>query len=145
MDEAKESAQQVTRRTKKKPLLYVAAGLVTLLLLVAGTYGYLYASVPEHIRRPAFQHYHFRTQIVVNGAAVDFSEDEFQQAYDSTACSAEVGGTPIDFHDNVDQMTHVHWDGMTGGEFLKYYGWNFIGGSDEVLGRRYDAGLTPQS
>jgi hypothetical protein len=38
-------------------------------------------------------------------------------------------------------MTHIHWDGMTGGEFLKYFGWNFISGSDDNLGHRYDSGL----
>jgi hypothetical protein len=115
-----------------------------LLLISAGAYGYGYATTPANIRRPAFEHYHFRTQIIVNGQPVDFSRDEFQQEYDATSCSAEVGGTPVDFHDNVDQFTHIHWKGVTGGQFMKYFGWNFIGGSDEIVGRRYDNGMAPQ-
>jgi hypothetical protein len=106
----------------------------------------LYASIPEHIRKPTFQHYHFRSQILVDGKAVDFSKDEFQEETGTaTTCNAAVGGVPMDFHDKMDQLAHVHWNGMTGGEFLKYFGWNFIGGSDELLGRRYDAGVMPQS
>ncbi len=123
-----------------------AITVVAIVLLIGGAYGYLFASTPEHIRKPTYQHYHFRTQILVDGQAVDFSKQEFQKETDaSITCSAAVGGVPIDFHDQLDQMTHVHWNGMTGGEFLKYFGWNFIGGSDELLGRRYDAGLMPRS
>lgn len=126
---------------KKKYLLY-AAGLVAGFVVLAGLYaGYVYASTPEHLRKPAFQHYHFRTQILVDGQAVNFAEDKYQQVYDKGSCSTDLAATPIHFHDHVDQMTHIHWDGMTGGEFLKYYGWNFIGGDDQSLGYRYDQGM----
>ena len=37
----------------------------------------------------------------------------------------------------------LEWD--DGRRVLKYFGWNFIGGDDEVLGRRYDAGIMPSS
>lgn len=138
--------KEIKRSKKKKIVLYVAAGIIGVLLLLGGLYGYLFVSTPEHIRKPAYQHYHFRTQVLVDGKAVDFSKDEFQEeTVASTTCSAAVGSVPIDFHDKMDQMTHVHWSGMTGGEFLKYFGWNFIGGSDDLLGRRYDAGLMPNS
>lgn len=130
----------------KKGIIYTVGIVVAVVLLAGGVYGYLYASTPEHIRKPSYQHYHFRTQISIEGKAVDFSKDEFQkEVATSTTCSAAVGGVPIDFHDKMDQVTHVHWAGMTGGEFLKYFGWNFIGGNDASLGRRYDAGLKPSS
>lgn len=129
----------------RKLVMRLVAGIAGVFVLAAGVYGYLYASTPGHIRKPTYQHYHFRTQILVDGKAVDFSRDEFQKEYSSTACSAEVGAAPIDFHDKMDQMTHVHWNGMTGGEFLKYFGWNLIGGNDGLLGRRYDAGFMPSS
>lgn len=128
----------------KKTTAYLVVISATFVILVGGMYGYLYASTPEHLRKPTYQHYHFRTQILVDGKAVDFSKDEFQVASGgSTSCSAEVGSIPIDFHDKMDQLTHVHWNSMTGGEFVKYFGWNFIGGNDDLLGRRYDAGLMP--
>lgn len=132
-------------RFNKKVAIYIASFIAAVVVLAGGIYGYIYASTPEHIRKPTYQHYHFRTQILVNGKAVDFSKEEFQkETAASTTCSAAVGGVPIDFHDKMDQLTHVHWSGMTGGEFLKDFGWNFIGGSDELLGRRYDAGVKPQ-
>lgn len=130
----------------KKAIITFVSILVAAALLAGGVYGYLYASIPEHIRKPTYQHYHFRTQILVDGKAVDFSKDEFQKVVaNSATCSAAVGSAPIDFHDKMDQLTHIHWNGMTGGEFLKYFGWNFSGGSDGLLGRRYDNGLMPDS
>lgn len=130
----------------KKSLIYGLVGVAGLLLIACGVYGYTYASIPSHIRKPTYQHYHFRTQILVDGKAVDFSKDEFQkETGTSTTCSDAVGSTPIDFHDKMDQLTHVHWNGMTGGEFLKDFGWNYIGGNDEVLGQRYDDGLKPSA
>lgn len=125
----------------KKPFIIGGIVLATIAFIVAGSYGFLYASSPSHIRHPEIEHYHFRTQIIVDGQPVDFSSDEFQQDYKKGVCSSGISETPVDFHDNMDQMTHVHWDGMTGGEFLKYFGWNFIGGSDNKLGRRYDGGF----
>jgi hypothetical protein len=118
----------------KRSLLRGVSALLAFGVLAAAYAGYVYASTPAHLRKPAFGHYHFRTQIVVNGEPVKFSADQFQQAYDASSCSTELSGVPIDFHDKADQMTHVHWDGMTGGEFLKDFGWNFIGGDDASLG-----------
>lgn len=127
----------------KSPWAFITYATLSLLLFVGGLYGYLYVSTPGNIRHPSFDHYHFRTQIVVNGKPVDFSRQKFQEdiSKNSTSCSIELNGTPIDFHDNEDQMTHIHWGGITGGQFLKYYGWDLIGGSDGSLGRRYDQGM----
>lgn len=131
----------ISRLRKNRLVVATVASLVGLLVLGGGYYGYLYASTPEHIRNPSYEHYHLRTQIIADGQAVDFSEDQFQVDYDASTCSAELSEQPIDFHDNEDQMTHIHWSGITGGELLKYYGWNFIGGEDDSLGRRYDQGM----
>lgn len=129
-------------KLNKKIVAYTFAIVTGALILVGGLYGYMYISTPEHIRKPAYQHYHFRTQIIVDGKAVDFSKEEFQKEIATkNTCSAAVGGVPIDFHDKMDQVTHVHWADMTGGEFIKDFGWNYIGGSSDLLGRRYDAGL----
>lgn len=124
----------------KKTILAVAVAIAAAGVLAGGVYGLLYATTPAHIRHPAFEHYHFRAQIIVNGQDVDFSADKFQQHYDSGNCTIEVGDQPVDFHDNAKQMAHVHWDGMSGGEILKYFGWNLIGGGDGSLGWRYDGG-----
>ena len=138
-DELKE---EITAKADKKSW-FIKGGIVALALLIfsGGYYGYLYASTPSHLRNPEFEHYHLRTQIVVDGEPIDFSHREFQEEYDKNSCSAELTGQPIDFHDDMDQMAHVHWRGITGGEFLKFYGWNLIGGEEDSLGRRYDQGM----
>jgi len=126
---------------KNKYLIRVGLLIVAGLLVFSAYYGYLYASTAGHMRMPTLDHYHFRTQLLVEGEIVDFSDDKFQQEYDKDTCSADLSGTPIDFHDSVGQMTHVHWGGITGGELLKYYGWNLIGGDDDSMGTRFDQGF----
>lgn len=121
--------------------LPLVAVVTALLILSGGFYGYLYASTPSHLRYPEYEHYHIRTQIVADGELVDFSRSEFQEDYDATTCSADITGQPVDFHDDQDQMAHVHWRGISGGEFLKFYGWNLLGGDDSSLGKRYDQGM----
>lgn len=131
------------RFNPKGPLAMTAYVAAALTLFLGSGYAYLYASTPGNIRHPSFGHYHFRTQIIVDGRPVDFSRQEFQEDTSNTAtsCSIALNGTPIDFHNNEDQLTHIHWGGITGGQFLKYYGWNLIGGGDNSLGRRYDQGM----
>lgn len=144
---AQPEAHQAVRRPRnilRSKFVIIPIAVVSAALIVAGgIYGFTYASTPEHIRRPAFDHYHFRTQIIVDDQAVNFSEAKFQEdtSNSTTSCSVSLNGTPIDFHDNEDQMTHIHWAGVTGGEFLKYFGWNFIGGDGGSLGQRYDFGM----
>lgn len=145
MSKNEETIKETTATESKKmingTIKIIGGMLLATVVLVLITYGLMYLSSPAHIRYPTYEHYHLRTQIIVDGQAVDFSADEYQQEYDAGTCSAELSGQPIDFHDNEDQMTHVHWSGITGGELLKNYGWNLIGGNDNSLGRRYDQGL----
>jgi hypothetical protein len=142
-ENAKEEKPKQETVSSSKKSWFIKGGVVALALMLfsVGYYGYIYASTPSHLRNPEFEHYHLRTQIIVDGNPVDFSYDEFQEDYDKNSCSAELTGQPIDYHDEMDQMAHVHWRGITGGEFLKFYGWNLIGGEDNTLGRRYDQGL----
>ncbi len=119
----------------KKILLGVLAAGVAVVLLGSV---YVYAVSPAVIRSPKFQHYHFRLQVLVNGEAENFGEPKYQRGYPKDNCNAELAEQPIHFHDNKDQFVHIHWDGMTGGMVLKYFGWNFIGGMDNALGYKTD-------
>lgn len=125
----------------KKSIAYIIATVVAFTVFAGSTFGYMYFSTPHHIRYPAFEHYHARAQIIVDGQPVNFAAKEFQKEYDKSSCSAELSGEPFDFHDDMDQMVHVHWDGMTGGEFLKFYGWSLNDAKGDSLGRRFDNGL----
>ena len=132
--DAKKSGSSRRRNLIKTLVIVVAAAILS-----AGSYvGYIYAVSPEHIRNPKFEHYHFRMQILVDGKAENFAEQKYQTGYAKDQCNANLPEQPVHFHDNKDQFTHIHWEGMTGGIALKYYGWNYIGGLGDALGYKLD-------
>lgn len=143
-EKAKDSTNS-SHMNKRKIGLFVAGLLLLILVIVVGLRGYQFASTPDAIRQPTVDHYHFRTQIFYDGQPINFADQKYQETYDGGQCSANLPDTPIHFHDNTDQMTHIHWNGMTGGLFLKYYGLNLVGGPDDKLGYRFDKSyLKPQ-
>lgn len=116
-----------------------AVVIVLVLILIPVSYaGYIYAVSPVVIRNPKLEHYHFRMQILVDGKAENFAEEKYQKGYVKDQCNANLPEQPIHFHDNKDQFTHIHWEGMTGGMVLKYYGWNYIEGIGGALGYKLD-------
>lgn len=132
-----EIAEPVVIRVRRWPRVLIIALL--LVVLFAGSYsGYSYAASPAVIRKPKLEHYHFRMQVLVNGKAENFAEDKYQQDYAKDQCNANLPEQPIHFHDSKDQFTHIHWEGMTGGMVMKYYGWNYIGGISKALGYKLD-------
>jgi hypothetical protein len=117
---------------------------IALALIPLSYAGYVYADSQAVVRDPKLEHYHFRMQILVNGKAENFSTKAYQTGYAKDQCNANLPEQPIHFHDNKDQFTHIHWEGMTGGMVMKYYGWNFIGGMDNALGYKLDNLKDPQ-
>ena len=113
----------------------VAVAIVGLFLLfIISTY----ILTPSAIRHPLVDHYHFRMQVVIDGAVQHFADSKYQTDYIKDSCSEELPASPIHFHDNKNQVVHIHWKGMTGGLVLKNYGWNLIGGPSDSLGYRFD-------
>lgn len=109
--------------------------IVVVSLLVSSAFAArIYTSSPAVIRNPMIEHYHFRMQILVNGKAENFAGKKYQTGYSKDQCNANLPEQPIHFHDNKNQFTHIHWEGMTGGMVMKYYGWNYIGGINKALG-----------
>lgn len=148
-----EKHDEVIKNNKQKPTKkrslgkrskIVIAILVTIILLPLSYAGYIYAASPAVIRNPKLEHYHFRMQVLVDGKAEDFSTKGYQTGYAKDQCNANFPEQPIHFHDNKDQFTHIHWEGMTGGMVMKYYGWNYIGGMDNALGYKLDKLSDPQ-
>ncbi len=125
------------RRIGKRVRIGLAVA-VAIALIPLSYAGYVYATSPAVVRDPKLEHYHFRMQILVNGKAEDFSTKAYQTGYAKDQCNANLPEQPIHFHDNKDQFTHIHWEGMTGGMVMKYYGWNYIGGMDNALGYKLD-------
>jgi hypothetical protein len=126
------------RKPLPKQIRFIIIVLATVVALNLLYWGYAFLSSPAVIRNPKFEHYHFRMQVVVDGEKEDFSKKKYQVATPKDACNTDLAATPIHFHDNKDQMVHIHWDGMTGGMVLKYYGWDHAGGASNSLGYRFD-------
>jgi hypothetical protein len=146
-DETSKNTEQEAPKSKRgtRQRFKIALGVIGALLLLPLSYaGYVYAVSPAVIRDPKLEHYHFRMQILVNGKAEDFSRKAYQTGYAKDQCNANLPEQPIHFHDNKDQFTHIHWEGMTGGMVMKYYGWNYIGGISNALGYKLDKLSDPQ-
>jgi hypothetical protein len=92
----------------------------------------------NNINYPTVDHLHFRMQYVYHGVSENFADSKYQEPYEKNQCSGGLTDSPIHFHDGVDQIVHVHWKQITGGQVLKYYGLNRIGGVDSFLGYRWD-------
>lgn len=125
---------QFIRQYKRFFLLLIGVILLIPIFLA----GYAVATTPEVVRNPKLEHYHFRMQVLVNGEAEDFGQEGYQTGYNKDQCNANLPEQPIHFHDKKNQFTHIHWEGMTGGMVMKYYGWNLIGGPDDALGYKLD-------
>lgn len=104
---------------------------------LASLWAYMLAITPLAIREPKVEHAHFRLSLIANGTPVDFSTEAFQKQADAV-CTDDLSAEPIHFHDHKNQFVHLHWKGVTGGLVLKNYGWNMIGGPNDVLGYRTD-------
>ena len=137
---------KASHKVSKAPrILKWALGCFGILLVAIVLFvGFVYLSSPTSIRNPKLEHYHFRMQIIVDGKAEDFSTEGYQTGYSKDQCNAKLPEQPIHFHDNKDQFTHIHWEGMTGGMVMKYYGWDFIGGLPGKLGYKLDKLTDPQ-
>lgn len=133
-----EKKKTTKKFSKHKYLKLVLISVLVLLLLPVLYFGYLYIASPETIRHPLLEHYHFRIQVSIDGQAQNFSEAKYQHGYSKDNCNALLPDQPFHFHDDKDQFAHVHWEGMTGGLWMKYYGWNYVGGIGEALGYRFD-------
>lgn len=137
----KDTEHESTHKESKhnKPYLKGALAAVAVLVAVVFAYGgYLYAVSPAAIRNPKIEHAHFRLQLIANEEEVNFGEKKYQQTYEKGICSAELSEAPIHFHDNKDDLVHLHWKEVTGGLVLKNYGWDYIGGPNDSLGYRLD-------
>lgn len=140
MTEVEEKDQATPKRkfNFSKRLKIALLVLLAVLLIPLSYAGYIYAASPEVIRNPKMEHYHFRMQVLVNGKAENFGDNKYQQDYAKDQCNANLTEQPIHFHDMKDQFVHIHWEGMTGGMVMKYYGWNYIGGVNKALGYKLD-------
>jgi hypothetical protein len=112
--------------------------LAVILILICVSVGALFALTPTRLAYPKNDHFHLRMQYIFHGQAEDFSTPRYQTDYLKDVCNGSLTESPIHFHDNKDQITHLHWRGMTGGDMLKFYGLNKVGGLDGYMGYKLD-------
>ncbi len=111
-------------------------------ILILGLSGFLILTKglsTNSINYPQVDHLHFRMQVVYHGEYVNLADSKFQQVYEKGQCTGALTENPIHLHDGKDQIIHIHWKDITGGQVLKYYGLNKIGGIDDILGFRLDS------
>lgn len=122
-------------------ILRFITGLLALAFFGAlSVISFMYLTTPSALRKPMTAHFHFRMDLVVAGKSVNFADNTYQTEFNTDLCSALLTKQPIHFHDHINQFVHIHWAGITGGEVLKNYGWNMIGGLSDSLGWRFDKG-----
>jgi hypothetical protein len=130
----------------KKPYFW-ALVIFALIAILAAPISYavmVYSLTPSYLRKPQVAHHHFRLQLIIEGNKVNFADSGYQETYEKNICSGGLTKTPLHFHDGQDQIVHIHWADLTGGDVLKYYGMNRVGGFDDTLGYRIDKSNWPE-
>lgn len=151
----------VKNKNKKKTwyrnhISFVAYAILFAFIGLVAVYGIIKLSSPLAIAYPIKDQYQFRLQLIIDGKAENFASDKYQLGRTNDRCSSELTSEPFSFRKNKDQIVDVHWagqsndpiekiltgkvstGGVTGGQILKSYGLNLIGGSDDVIGYRLD-------
>lgn len=108
--------------------------LATIVVIVV-----LFLSVSDNnITFPKTTHTHAMIKFYNNGSIYKTNLFNAMSPSDQTLCSGLITSEPIHFHDNVEDIIHLHWDNITGGQVLKYLGANYIGGFNNLMGIRLD-------
>lgn len=122
-----------------KKLLKILGSVIGLILaLIIISTSILFLLTPDRIKFAKSDHYHFRLQYIYKGQSEDFGSPRYQTDYVKDVCSGAITESPIHFHDNKDQIVHVHWQDMTGGDVLKFYGVDLVGGMSGAMGLKFD-------
>jgi hypothetical protein len=119
-----------------KNFVIVVLGIITLFGLTYGTIRFGLSK--DNVSFPKKDHAHFRIKYVFNGQEENFGSPRYQTDYTKDICNGSLTESPLHFHDNKTDYQHLHWARMTGGQFLKFYGINKIGGFDDIMGFKID-------
>ena len=109
--------------------------LFSLSVILLGTFfAGIYLLTPSNLAFPKSDHFHLRLQYVHHNQEEDFSTEKYQVGFTKDICNGLLTSTPLHFHDDKNQIVHAHWQRISGGEFLKYHGLNYIGGLNDFMG-----------
>ena len=117
----------------------LSIALVSIVLILSIVYSTLrFGLSKENISFPTKDHSHFRIKYIFNGQEENFGSPRYQTEYTKDICNGTLTEAPLHFHDNKTDYQHEHWAMMTGGEMLKFYGLNYIGGLGGYMGFELD-------
>jgi hypothetical protein len=124
----------------KKSTIKILFSILTLVIILPiATYTTIrFGLSKDNISYPAKDHSHLRLKYIFQGQEEDFGSPRYQTEYTKDICSGDLTTSPLHFHDNKTDYQHQHWARMTGGQFLKFYGYNLIGGLDGYMGFELD-------
>lgn len=128
----------------KNFLLWLSLAVVLIVMPVLVFIARVYSTTPANLRRPQTANHYFRLQVVVEGETVDFGQSPYQDPGLQTQCGDSLAQRPLYASSGLDQIIHVRWAGIRGGDVLKYYGINNLGSQDGFLGYRLDESVRPQ-
>ena len=122
----------------KKVFKTIGLILLGMLVLIICGLGVLFLLTPDRFKFAKSDHFHFRFQYIYRGQAEDFGSPRYQVDYVKDICNGVITESPLHFHDNKDQIVHAHWQNMRGGDLLKFYGVNLVGGISGSMGVKFD-------
>jgi hypothetical protein len=108
--------------------------ILTYLMILGFIVALVAISNPDNIAYPEYEHAHLRMSFSHNGVEENFGDPKYQQGYSKDSCDSGLPKEPLHFHDAKNHFVHVHWQGLTGGQVLKYLGLNKIDWFDSYLG-----------
>ncbi len=113
----------------------ISISLIIALLIIGITYSTVrFGLSKDNISFPKKDHSHFRIKYIFNGQEENFGSPRYQTDYTKDICNGTLTEAPLHFHDNKTDYQHEHWARMTGGQMLKFYGLNYIGGLNSHMG-----------
>jgi hypothetical protein len=117
----------------------ISIAMLSLVLILAIGYSTIrFGLSKDNISYPTKDHSHFRIKYIFNGQEENFGGPRYQTDYTKDVCGGTLTEAPLHFHDNKTDYQHEHWGKMTGGQMLKFYGLNYIGGLDNYMGFKID-------
>jgi hypothetical protein len=105
-----------------------------LILGLIGLYLINFVVSRPYYNSPSQSHYHLRLLLSIDGQKINLGDAKYQTPYEKGQCDGSLTASPVHLHDGKDQYVHFHWQGLSGGQVLKNYGLNYVGGFDDVLG-----------
>ncbi len=114
----------------------ISKRVLTFLLIIGLFVALVAISNPDNIAYPEYEHAHIRLSFSYNGVEENFASDKYQEGYSKDQCESGITKTPLHFHDKKNHILHLHWQAITGGQILKYYGLNKIDWFDSYIGIR---------